>query len=146
MKVTRTCGVLALLFLLSASVYFAVADEKLDRANMQIFMRQKLEYSRGITEGMVLERFELISQSAAGLRKMSQTNFWLKTGNPIYASNMTNFQNQLDQLFYAAGDRNLDRATEAYGNVLKSCIECHHIVRKEQLGMPRWGVREEDMP
>jgi hypothetical protein len=143
MKVTRTCGVLALLLLLSV-IYLAVADEKADRDHMQIFMRQKLEYSRGITEGMVLERFELISQSAAGMRKMSQTNFWLKTRNSMYASNMTNFQNQLDQLFYAAADRDLDRATEAYGKVLKSCVDCHHIVRKEQLGMPRWGARDEN--
>jgi hypothetical protein len=105
-------------------------------------MRQKLAYSRGITEGMVLERFDLISRSAAGMRSMSQTNFWVKFGNPAYATNLTNFQYQLDQLFYAAGERNLDGATAAYGKVLKSCIDCHHIVRKEQLGLPRWGVTE----
>ena len=143
MKLTRTCGVLCLLFLLSV-IYLASADDKTDRDQMQIFMRQKLEYSRGITEGMVLERFDLISQSAVAMRKMSQTNFWLKVANPTYASNLTNFQYQLDQLFYAAGDRNLDRATAAYGNVLKSCIDCHHLVRKEQLGMPRWGVPGEN--
>jgi hypothetical protein len=144
MKVTRACGVIGLLFLLSATIYLAVADEKTDRDQMQIFMRMKLEYSRGITEGMVLERFELISQNAARMRKMSQTNFWLKTGNPMYASNLTNFQSQLDQLFLAAADRNLDGATAAYGKLLKSCIDCHHIVRKEQLGMPRWGVTDEN--
>jgi hypothetical protein len=143
MKLTRACGVLCLLILLSV-IYVAVADERAERDQMQIFMRQKLEYSRGITEGMVLEKFDLISRNAAGMRRMSQTNFWTKIGNPIYAANMTNFQYQLDQLFYAAGDRNLDRATEAYGKVLKTCIDCHHVVRKDQLGMPRWGVRDEN--
>lgn len=110
---------------------------------MQIFMRQKLDFAKGITEGVVLEKFEVISLNTAAMRKMTQTNFWIETGNTNYLAKMTNFQAELDKLFFAAGDRNLDQTTAAYGKVLKTCIDCHHIVRKEQLGTPRWGSQEE---
>ncbi|MGZ4962955.1 MAG: hypothetical protein ACXWBP_02755 [Limisphaerales bacterium] len=142
MKMSRACGALCVLFAV-AVISIAFADPTADRSNMQIFMRQKLEFSKGITEGIVLEKFEAISLNAAGLRKMTQTNFWIQTQNTNYLAKMTNFQTQLDELFFAAGDRNLDRTTVAYGNILKSCVDCHHIVRKEQLGFPRWGAREE---
>jgi len=141
MKTSRACTALCVCCLFATAV-IAFADEKADRANMQIFMRQKLEFSKGITEGMVLEKFELISINAAGLRKMTQTNYWIQTSNTNYLAKMTKFQSELDKLFFAGGDRNLDRATEAYGNVVKSCVDCHHLVRKEQIGLPRWGVRD----
>lgn len=124
--------------------FAASADEKTDRANMQIFMRKKLDYARNITEGIVLEQFATISVNAAGMRRMSQTNFWIQTKNTNYLAKTTNFQNELDKLFYAASERDLDRATASYGNVLKTCVDCHHFVRKEQLGFPRWGVQDED--
>jgi hypothetical protein len=132
------CGV----FVLSV-IFAAFADEKADRANMQVFMRKKLEYARNINEGIVLERFDLISFNAAGMRKMAQTNFWMQTNNTNYLAKVAAFQANLDQLFYAGGDRSLDRATAAYGEVLKSCVDCHHFVRKEQLGLPRWGSKEQ---
>jgi hypothetical protein len=141
MKVSGVCAVAGLV--LAANLIAFADDLKTERANMQVFMRQKLEFSKGITEGMVLEKFEVISQNAAGLRKMTQTNFWIRSANTNYLAKMTNFQSQLDELFFAAGDRNLDRATQAYGSVLKSCVDCHHLVRKEQVGLPRWGSREQ---
>jgi hypothetical protein len=141
MKTSRRFSV-PLVFIAFSLAFICCADMRTDRNNMQIFMRQKLEYSKSITEGIVLEKFDLISRSAAGMRRMSQTNFWIQTSNSTYLSNMTNFQHQLDQLFFAAGDRDLDRTTKTYGNVIKTCVDCHHLVRKEQLGIPRWGVKE----
>ncbi len=98
MKTSRTCGVLCVLFAV-AVVSIAFADATADRSNMQIFMRQKLEFSKGITEGIVLEKFEVISLNAAALRKMTQTNFWIQTQNTNYLAKMTNFQTQLGTLF-----------------------------------------------
>jgi hypothetical protein len=100
---------------------------------MQIFMRQKLDFSRGLMEGMVLERFDLIVKNTVQLRKMNQTNVWIQTTNALYIEKMTNYQARLDQLFIVANDRDVEATSLAYGNVVKSCVECHRVVRKEQL-------------
>jgi hypothetical protein len=98
----------------------------------QKFMRQKLEFSNRIFEGIVLERFDLITRNAVAMRKMNQTNAYLMLRNPEYLALITNFQNNLDTLYFAASDKNLDAATQAYVKVTSSCVDCHRAFRLRQ--------------
>jgi hypothetical protein len=111
-------------------VHFCLAGMR--ETPTQHFMRKKLEYSNRVLEGIVLEKFDLISQNAIAMRKMNQTNAFWMLRNPEYLALITNFQNNLDTLYFAAGDKNLDAATEAYVKVTRSCIDCHRTFRLRQ--------------
>jgi hypothetical protein len=107
------------------------------RPAAQAFMRQKLVYSQGVMEGLALERFDLISQNAINLRRMTQSNLWYSIRQPDYMLRTTNYQIAVDGLYKAAIDRNLDAATEAFTKVSRSCVECHRVLRRDQRPPPR---------
>ena len=95
-------------------------------------MRQKLNYSQGVLEGLTLEKFELVITNASLLRNMNLTNVFSLTRNQDYLARSTNFIRSVDSLISAGKDQNLERATEAYTRVARSCIECHKLFRREQ--------------
>ncbi len=120
----------------AAAVLFAIlvmaATNAPRRPATQAFMRQKLAFSQGILEGLALEKFDLVSKNAIHLRNMPQSNLWFTMKQPDYMRHTTNFQRNVDALFTAANDKNLDAATEAYTKIAKNCVECHRVVRLEQ--------------
>lgn len=95
-------------------------------------MRTKLQYASGALEGLTLSRFELVATNAVLLRDLSMTNAFSITGNPEYRKRSTNYLRSVDRLITAAREQNLERATVAYGEVTRGCIECHKIFRREQ--------------
>ncbi len=108
------------------------AGDSPTRTQMRVFMRQKLSYSQGILEGMALEKFDLIAKNSLLMRNMSQTNSWLRLKNPDFVAQTASFQGNLDALYLAGTDKNLDAATEAYVKVARNCVECHRLVRVDQ--------------
>lgn len=100
---------------------------------MTAFMRQKLAFTQGITEGLSLEQFELVTKNAIKLRDMSRTNIWTRVGNPEYARLTKEYQGAIDALYKAGTERQLNASTDAYAQTLKSCVECHRLLRAETL-------------
>jgi cytochrome c556 len=98
----------------------------------QPFMRHKLDYARGILEGITLERFDLVVTNASWLRSMAVTNSFFMLGNEGYKAAGTNFQVRVDALLDAAKEKNPEAATEAYMRVVRGCIECHRQYRLDQ--------------
>ena len=96
------------------------------------FMRQKLNYSQGILEGLTLEKYDLVVTNAVLLRNMNVTNAFLALNNPIYRGHISNFQANMDGLARMAKDKNLEGATDAYARVAKNCVQCHQQFRREQ--------------
>jgi hypothetical protein len=96
------------------------------------FMRLKLSYNQGIAEGIVLEKYDLVLTNAASLRNMNLTNAFLALKNPDYLQRIGDFQQKVDGLVAAANEKNLDKSTEAYSQVVSSCVACHKSFRKEQ--------------
>ena len=118
-----------------ASAIFVQAADDLGRAKheeKQQFMRQKLGYSQVIMEGLVLEKFDLITTNAAIMRNMNLTNTFLMLKNPLYMQNITNFQANIDSLTKAAKEKNLDKASAAFSEVVNSCVACHQQFRRDQ--------------
>lgn len=66
------------------------------------------------------------------LRDMSQTNAFSLLKNPDYLASTTNFTRAVDGLVTAARRQDLNRATEAYASVARSCVQCHEMFRREQ--------------
>src|SRR5215471_18293248 len=74
----------------------------------QPFVRHKLDYARGILEGITLERFELVTTNAIWLRNMAVTNSFFMLGNEGYKVASTNFQLRVNALLDAAHEKNLE--------------------------------------
>jgi hypothetical protein len=120
--------VVTLLALLAAGVIMSSAQNKKSRATKE-FMRDKLELTQGILEGLAVENFDLILSRSQRLSAMSQEVGWKVFENPDYEQQSIAFRRNVDALTKAAKNKNLDGATLAYVRATMSCVECHKYVR-----------------
>jgi hypothetical protein len=96
------------------------------------FMRQKLEFSKNVLEGLSLEQFPLIEKNARALKKLSEAAEWEVPMIPNatdYVSLTTEFQRYTDDLLRNAKQGNIDGATIAYLKLTMNCMQCHKYVR-----------------
>jgi len=115
-----------------AQITTAADSPRRSRDEARMFMRTKLAWSGVVLEGLTLEKFDLVSINAIRLRNLTQSNLWFVLQQPDYLIQTTNFQQSADALYMAAVDKNLDAAAEAYTKVMRNCVDCHRLVRKEQ--------------
>ena len=120
--------VVTLLALLAAGVIMSSAQNKKSRATKE-FMRDKLELTQGVLEGLAVENYDLIISRSQRLSAMSQEVDWKVFENPDYEQQSIAFRRNVDALTKAAKNKNLDGATLAYVRVTMSCVECHKYVR-----------------
>ena len=120
--------VVTLVALLAAGVIMSSAQNKKSRATKE-FMRDKLELTQGILEGLAVENFDLILSRSQRLSAMSQEVGWKVFENPDYEQQSIAFRRNVDALTKAAKNKNLDGATLAYVRATMSCVECHKYVR-----------------
>ena len=106
----------------------AFAQSKRSRAAKE-FMRDKLELSQRVLEGLATEDYDLIITKGTRLSAMSQEADWRVFENPDYDQQSVIFRRHVDSLVKAAKDKNLDAATLAYVRVTMSCVDCHKLVR-----------------
>ena len=103
-----------------------------ERRNRSDFMRQKLEYSKNVLEGLSLEHYDLIEKNAKALKVLSQAAEWEVPMIPNatdYVAMTSEFQRYADELVRCAKQSNIDGATLAYVKLTMSCVQCHKFVR-----------------
>jgi cytochrome c556 len=122
--------VLIITFLLTVVTGFSVAlaQSKRNRAAKE-FMREKLELSQRVLEGITTEEYDLIIAKGARLSAMTKAADWRLFENPDYDQQSLMFRRQVDALVKAAKDKNLDAATLAYVRMTMNCVDCHKLVR-----------------
>ena len=97
------------------------------------FMREKLEHSQKVLEGITLEDYQLILVHSQKLSAMSQNAGWKMFQDPEYVEHSAFFRRYADTLTRAAKERNLDQATVAYLGMTMNCVECHKFVRSRRV-------------
>ena len=120
--------VLLLTLAIGVSIMVTFAQAKRNRAPKE-FMREKLELSQRVLEGLATEDDALIIAKSTKLGAMSKEVDWRVFENLNYDPQSILFRRQVDALTRAAKDRNLDAATLAYLRVTMSCVDCHKLVR-----------------
>lgn len=105
-----------------------VAQSKRNRAAKE-FMRDKLELSQRVLEGLATEDYDLMIVNGARLRAMTLEADWRLFENPDYDQQSLTFRRYVDALVKAARDKNLDGATLSYVRMAISCVDCHKLVR-----------------
>lgn len=99
-------------------------------ADLSAFMRQKLESTNMIMEGLLVEDFELLAKGAKKLNEMSRAEKWRVSNDMMYRHHSEDFQGRVEKLLKTAKDESSDAAALAYFDTTMSCIECHKWVRR----------------
>lgn len=125
----KTKSIAALVLLLGLGAWSAgFAQSKRERLAKE-FMRDKLELSQRILEGLALEDYDLMIAKGTKLSAMTKDANWRLFENPDYDEQSAAFRKQVDALVGAAKKKNLDAATLAYVRLTISCVDCHKSVR-----------------
>lgn len=98
-----------------------------------IFMRQKLDYSQRIIEGIALENYDLITINAMRMWSMARKNAFKVTKNVLYREKVRTFQTDVTGLLEASRSKNTTNVLKAYTKVTADCVDCHQSFRHEQV-------------
>jgi hypothetical protein len=125
----RRCG-LTLTSLFAALLLLAPAhgaDEP--SAKSSLWMKQKLQFSRDILQGLTEADHEAIGRNAQAMNIMEFFEKWSRADDPDYRTQLRLFEFSNRALIRAAREKNLDAATLAYTQLTVSCVNCHKVVR-----------------
>src|SRR6266511_2462380 len=127
---------LTVLLAAAAGLSVGLAQTKRNRAAKE-FMRDKLELSQRVLEGLATEDYDLIIAKGTRLSAMTKDADWRLFENPDYDQQSLTFRRQVDALVKSAKDKNLDAATLAYVRMTMSCVDCHKLVRGKVVASAR---------
>lgn len=127
-------GLLALvtLVLFTPTPLLLGQDKEKSPPSRRDFMRQKLEFSKQILEGLTTENYESLGKGAKALRRLSRAAEWEVPTIPNateYVTFTAEFQRLCDELTLKAKEKNIDGATLAYLRITMNCVNCHKYVR-----------------
>ncbi len=97
------------------------------------FMRQKLQASSLILEGLCTEDLKRVSEGSVTLMKMSHEEKWRVSNDIMYRRYSTEFIHSVEELQKEAEDNNMDGTSMAWVNVTMKCLKCHEWVRNTVL-------------
>lgn len=106
----------------------AVAQSRRERA-VKEFMRDKLELSQKVLEGVTTEDWDLVIAKGTRLSAMTHEADWRVFQNPDYDQHSQTFRKHVDSIVKAARKKDVDAATLAYVRMTLSCVDCHKAVR-----------------
>jgi hypothetical protein len=95
-------------------------------------MRKKLDYAKGVLEGLATEDYTAISRNARALKALLDSPGWTTPAlrdAESYPELLNDFRRALDDLSRKAEARNIDGATLAYIQTTVTCVNCHKFVR-----------------
>ncbi len=94
-------------------------------------MQRKLEYSKGVLEGLALSDTDKIVQNSQGLSLMSMESAWNVLTTEKYLQQSMDFRRAADGITAAAKEGNVDRATLGYFDLTLRCVNCHKAMREK---------------
>jgi hypothetical protein len=101
--------------------------------DLKQFMRQKLDHSQKVLEGLTLENYALVAESARALKELSEDTRWRVSPNINYLRMSAEFQDLAGELVEKAKRKNLDGATLAYARMTVHCVKCHEFTRENRI-------------
>jgi hypothetical protein len=96
----------------------------------QVLMRDKLAYANKALDGLSVEDFGKVVESAQMMRMISRASSWYVLDSDEYTRLSKNFQEQAADLERHAKEKNLDMAGLDYMRISLTCIQCHKYVRE----------------
>jgi hypothetical protein len=92
-------------------------------------MRQKLELSQQILEGVTTEDYRKITDATAPLIALTHRADWTTIDRPEYLGFSMEFRRTIEQLADAARRQSPDGVALGYVQMTMACVQCHRFVR-----------------
>lgn len=105
------------------------ADEPQRKSS--VVMERKLEYAQNLLKALMTEDFDEIARNVKLMKTFTRLEEMYRSKQPGYAEQLTKFQESVAQLSQATDDKNHDQASQAYVDMVQSCIRCHKLLKKE---------------
>ena len=103
-----------------------------DPTSNQLLMRDKLVQMNRVLEGLSLDKFAQVEDSAQTLRMISRATSWhIVDQTPQYQRLSKNIQEQATDLERHATERNVEAATLDLVRMNLTCTHCHQHMREE---------------
>jgi len=93
------------------------------------FMRQKLQASNLILEGLCTDDLQMVSEGSQTLMKMSSAERWRVSNDIMYRRYSSEFVHAVEELQKEAEDDDMNGTSMAWVNVTMKCLKCHEWVR-----------------
>jgi len=93
------------------------------------FMRQKLQASNLILEGLCTDDLQMVSEGSQTLMKMSSEERWRVSNDIMYRRYSSEFVHAVEELQKEAEDDDMNGTSMAWVNVTMKCLKCHEWVR-----------------
>jgi len=107
------------------------ADSSEHLTSNQLLMRNKLVQMNHILEGLTLDKFDQVAESAKTLGMISRATSWhIADPTPRYERLSKNFQEQAADLERHANAHNTDAATLDLVRMNITCTQCHQHMRE----------------
>ena len=97
------------------------------------FMRQKMQASNLILEGLCTDDMTTVASGTQTLLKMPSEARWRVSNDMMYRRFSTEFVQAVEELQKEAEENDIDRASMAWVNVTMKCLKCHKWVRNTVL-------------
>jgi hypothetical protein len=133
----KSCGLFALVAMLCLSA--AAVSQTQRSTTMQLkqlssnqaLMRDKLVQMNRILEGITLDKFGQVEESAKTLAMISRATSWhIADPTPQYVRLSKNFQEQAHDLERHANEKNVEAATLDLVRMNITCAHCHQHMRE----------------
>jgi hypothetical protein len=96
----------------------------------QVLMKDKLTFANKALDGLAVEDFGKIAESAKMMRMISRAASWYVLDSEEYTHISKNFQEQAADLERHAKEKNLDAAALDYMRISLTCVQCHKYMRQ----------------
>jgi hypothetical protein len=124
-------GLAIMVVLVVGDISLRVQGEQ--QGDLERFMRQKLDRSQKVLEGLTLEDYTLVAENARALKELSEDTRWRVSPNVNYLRMSAEFQDLAGEVAEKAREKNLDGATLAYVRLTLSCVKCHQYTRDNRI-------------
>ena len=95
-------------------------------------MQEKLKEAQSLLAALAVKDFAEIRNSARDLTEISLEAQWSESTSLRYNIFSEDFRYTLDEIAAAADDGNLEGATLYYMQLVRTCIQCHEVVRESE--------------
>ena len=100
--------------------------------NLGDLMRQKLEHGQNLLEAVVMGDHVSVERFANELTLLSEASTWTSLRTPQYLQYAASFRDSAGSLVEEAQNRNMERVSFAYTELVTTCVQCHRHVRGAQ--------------
>jgi hypothetical protein len=101
-------------------------------AKGSVVMAKKLEYSQQLLSALMTENYDEADRNVKLMKIFTRLEEMYRGKTPEYKAQLKKFQDSVTQLSTAVEAKQHDAASQAYLDMLKSCIQCHKTLQKAQ--------------